>query len=495
MVDIGNIIDSLVADCDKGLIPDTAEDTKVVVSKEGQIGEVLAGLMVEKFRRFGDSLMVFNGMYYEKIKPDDIRRLVQGFLTKMGVGPAYLSRSCSHIHRMVMDNPFVRDFVPSRNIIYMKNCVLVLGRDGQIEVTYHTPELMSNIYLDIPYHEGAECPKWEEFLVTVMVEPSAVMVFQEFLGCMFIDKKMLSVEKALFLYGIGSNGKSVIHDILEDILGKNMAASGLDQVTGSTGDYYLADLIGKLLAYSSDLEAKDLGSGVFKKLVSKETVACRPIRQSPIESDDWPLFIANMNKSLITTDSSDGFWRRNIVIGMPRIFSDNPDEALGQLKADKGFKGSLRNEYSGIFNWILAGRQRILRQRGVFTKSKSIDELIEDMRTGSTGVYAYLSDKRYSPCQNAEGTGILRKEFAFDLYRDYKDWCVENGYKESKNVNRFKDDMINAKFTWKRSLRIGTSVSTGYIFYELPETSEVEIDAGESDEDLPTFFGEDEDSL
>ena len=96
MIDIGNIIDSLVADCDKGLIPDTAEDTKVVVSKEGQIGEVLAGLMVEKFRRFGDSLMVFNGMYYEKIKPDDIRRLVQGFLTKLGQPRPFLQGFRDH---------------------------------------------------------------------------------------------------------------------------------------------------------------------------------------------------------------------------------------------------------------------------------------------------------------------------------------------------------------------------------------------------------------
>lgn len=469
-MNIGRIIDSLVEDYHKRgmVVPETKEDSKTSAFKEGQIGDMLAELMVERFRRFHDSLMVFNGKKYEMIKPEDVRKVVQGFLKKVGCGPAYLSRSAPVVHRMIMDNPFLENFDPKRNVIYMRNCVLVLEKNGKVNVMEHDPRWMSRIYIDIPYEPFVECPAWEDFLLTVIEDMDAIKVLQEFLGCMFIDKEELSIEKALFLFGCGSNGKSVIFNVLKDIFGDNVTNTGLDKVNGRSGEYYLDALIGKLLAYTSDMEARDLGSGVYKQLISKEPVTCRPIRQAPFESDDWPMFMANINKGLITTDSSDGFWRRNIVIGFNRIFADNPDYALGQLKADKSFKSSLKSQYSGIFNWILLGRERILKQRGNFTKSKSIEELTRDMRNSSTGVYAFLNDKMYSPTDTDDKRGELKRILSKDFYREYCDWCADNGYRDTKNINRFRDDIMNAKITYKRCMKVDGIVSSGFIFYKVP---------------------------
>lgn len=484
-MDITNVIDGLILDC-KETLPDTQSDKKPNAQKEGMIGRILSGLMTGRFRRFHDALMVFNGIRYELLDPNEVRKIVMGFLVKMGVGDAYLSRSVGHIHKMVMDNPFLRNYSPKRNVIFMKNCVLVLGKDGDIVQESPGPQWMSDIYLDFPYVPFAKCPKWEEFLSVVTDDGNAVKVIQEFLGCMFVDKNELSVEKALFLYGHGSNGKSVVFETLQGMLGTNLINAGLDQINGSSGDYFTADLVGKLLSYNSDAEAKDISSGKYKQLISKEKIMVRSIRQAPFESDDWPMFMANINKGIITTDSSNGFWRRNIVVGFFKRFSDNPDFNLGELKADRSFKNSMRDEYPGIFNWILLGRQRILRQGGVFTRSRSIEELTEDMKAESTGVFSFLRDKGYVGRRPDFGKFTIERAFARDMYIEYKQWCAESGYKDIKNMNRFKGDMENAGITYKKSMKMDGRVSSGYIYYKVEFSDEKSLFTDlADDEDLP----------
>ena len=490
-MDVNIIIESLAWDYEhhaetmENKLPDTSTDKKVSADTEGKIGLVMSELMWRRFRRFHDSLMVFGGEKWELMDPEKVAMLVAGFMRKMGIAPCYQARSVSNVYKMIIRNPFLQNFEAKRNVIFMKNCALILGKGDDIVVREKSPELMTNIYLDFPYVDFAACDNWERFLATVLDDVDARKVLQEFLGCMFIDKDELSIEKALFCYGTGSNGKSVIFETLQVMLGDNLTNVGLDSVNGKSGEYYTAAMIGKLLAYNSDAEAKDIGSGKYKQLISKEKIAVRPIRQAPFESDDWPMFMANINRGLITTDSSDGFWRRNIVIWFDKVFSDNPDLAMGQLKADRSFKTSLRDEIPGIFNWILKGRQRILKQRGVFTKSKSIDEITNDMRNSSTGVYGFLAEKGYSP-NKVEGVECkVIKIAAKDIYKEYLEWCNENGYRDPKHMGGFRNDMVNSKFKWERCMRLYDKVTSGYTLYKLPEGYVgMELDAAEEDAEL-----------
>lgn len=499
-LDVGRIINSLVIDYNQRveagtqemILPDTSQDKKCSPDVEGRLGLVLVELMAERFRRFHDSLMVFNGVRWELIDPEQIALVVAGFFKRMNIAPCYQVRSVSNISKMVLRSPDMGNFAPSRSILFFKNTALVLGRGGEMQLMPKGPELMTNIYLDFAYNEFATCDEWERFLSIVLDDGDAIRVIQEFLGCMLIDKEELSIEKALFCYGTGSNGKSVIFETLQAMLGDNLTNIGIENVNNKNGgDYFTASLVGKLLAYNSDAEAKDIGSGKFKQLISKEKIAVRPIRQAPFESDDWPMFMANINRGLITTDSSDGFWRRNIVIWFNKVFADNPDPRMGQLKADRGFKSTLKSEIPGIFNWILVGRQRIIKRKGVFTQSKSIEEITEDMRNSSTGVYGFLADYCYSPTDR-DGRGEVKRMLAKDLYRQYCDWCNENGYRDPKHIGGFKNDMVNSKFKWVKSLKVDGVVSSGYIFYKLPREVSIELDAQEENpeiwdtlEDLP----------
>ena len=65
-----------------------------------------------------------------------------------------------------------------------------------------------------------------------------------------------------------------------------------------------------------------------------------------------------------------------------------------------------------------------------------------------------------------------------ELYQEYRQWCAENGYTDSKNVNRFKNDMEFAGVMFKKSIKFPDgSVTSGYILYQI-------LDRGD-DDDLP----------
>lgn len=490
-MEVNQIIDFLHAGYVKGLqdgsvseLPDTSGDKKVEAIKEGQIGNILASLIMERFRRFEDTLMIYNGKRYEMMQPEAMKRVITGFMLRLGVGPAYLVRSVEGIFKMILRYPFLEKYEPRRNVVYCKNCVVVLGSDGTVEQYKSGPQWMSNIYLDIEFCDFATCRQWEKFLATVIEDPNAVKVLQEFLGAMFIDKSELSVETALFLYGIGSNGKSVICETLGRLLGDNMSSVGLSQLNGGTGDYYAAKVQGKLLAYNSDENAKDIGSGRFKQLISKEKLMARTPYGTPFETDDWPMFMANINKAIITSDSSEGFWRRNKVIKFSKRFVDNPNEALGELKADKTFKTKMLGELPGILNWIMAGRTRLLKNKGVFTKSRDIERVTEEMKTESTAVFSFLESMRLTGRKREGGVYTEVKYKGRELYEEYRRWCSDNGYSDGKNINRFKNDMEFAGCVFKKSIKFdGGSVTSGYILYSVKyeEGDEIWNDA----DDLP----------
>lgn len=467
-VSVMDVVDLLVEDYKRsGLqLPDTSGDKKADADKEGLIADVLCDLMVYRFREAHDALMVHTGRGYGLLGYKKIPSIIRGFLRNAGVAPCYRSRSINNISSGVSENWMLEVFRPTRRVLAMKDCVLELTKDGIVRHE-HGPEWMTHINIDLPYMPEAVCPVWEEHLKTVMNDESEVMVLQEFFGTMFIDRDVLKVESAAFLYGTGANGKSVIADTMEEMFGENVTSASMAQLNkSSSGDYFLASTVGKLLAYNSDMTADDIGGGVFKQLVSKEKIAVRPIRQSPYETRDFPVFIANVNKDVITTDSSEGFWRRVLIFKFNKRFSDTPDLALGELKADKSFQSKLKNEYAGVFNWILEGRMRLIRQGGKYTFCQSIEDNREQMRSDSTAVYRWLSDMGYTPKIIAnvpcDKIGMHTKE----MYKAFCEWAPENGYKTIKNITNFRGDLANRGFVWKKSVKKGGVVSSGYIFYQ-----------------------------
>jgi putative DNA primase/helicase len=104
--------------------------------------------------------------------------------------------------------------------------VLINFKNGTLEISSSNEVLrdfckMDNLAYQLPfdYDEDAKCLMFEKFLFKVLPDIESRQILSEFLGWAFL--KDLKLEKALFLHGSGHNGKSVIFDIVNALLGEN----------------------------------------------------------------------------------------------------------------------------------------------------------------------------------------------------------------------------------------------------------------------------------
>ena len=73
--------------------------------------------------------------------------------------------------------------------------------------------------LPFKYNPEAKCDEFKVFLNQVLPEKESQMILAEYLGYIFINN--LKLEKCLILKGEGSNGKSVIFEIVQALLGEH----------------------------------------------------------------------------------------------------------------------------------------------------------------------------------------------------------------------------------------------------------------------------------
>lgn len=278
--------------------------------------------------------------------------------------------------------------------------------------------------LPFEYDLDANCPMFDQFITKVLPDESCRMVLQEFSGYIFSN---LNLEKMLIITGNGSNGKSVFFNIICALVGKENL---LNYAVGSFNhEYNRAKLLGKLLNFSSEKGA-DLDPDTLKTLISREPIQAREPYGKSFNMEIDTKFIMNANELPKITEITDAFFRRQCIIRFgEKITESEKDIHL----ADK----IIKNELPGIFNWVLVGLAR-LHQQQAFTFSEKIEQEVAEFKKQSDTVALFVEEKAYIPTTT---TKILVAE----LYKDYKSFCFDDGYK-ALGKNRFSTRLKNLGF-------------------------------------------------
>ena len=130
----------------------------------------------------------------------------------------------------------------------------------------------------------------------------------------------------------------------------------------------------------------------------------------------FKIFMATNHKPVIK-GTDHGIWRRIKLIPFTQRI---PEE-----KQDKNLEAKLRNEYSGILNWLLEGTA-IWRRDGLVAPADILNAT--DEYRGEMDVIGNFIKER---CVKDNEITIRIK----DLYKSYSDWCEEN--KEHAVSERF----------------------------------------------------------
>ena len=358
------------------------------------------------------SIYIYNGAYWIPLNIEDTIALLKAFSIKVGIPPIQAKEE-------EFKNKLYKQFYSEVESISIrrKNLINLLNGTFDIEtMTLRDFDYRDFLTYQLPfaYEPKSINELWLNFLDEVLPDKETQRTFQEAIGSIFV--KNIKIEKAIFLYGSGHNGKSVAIDVIKGVLGKvNVCHYSLSELME---EHYRADLKDKLVNLSFENTMKNIDSNKFKTLASGEPIGARQKygKQFIMENYARLMFAVNELK-LSELEATEGFFRRFLIIPFKvRIPEEKKDPELS--------KKILQNP-SGVLNWIIEGARRVLMQRKIIPSSECNEELSK-FRTDNDSVALFIDENNY---KKADYFKIHLKT----LYNLYSEWCMENGFKRVTN--------------------------------------------------------------
>jgi putative DNA primase/helicase len=288
---------------------------------------------------------------------------------------------------------------------------ILMIEDGEFYKIPHDPKYRKLYKLKFPYDESATCPTVDKFMVDVIEEQQAIDMFWEFIGSCFISNEDMKLEKCVMLIGAGANGKSVLLDLIRELLGVlNVSTVSLKDMGNPERRH---SMIGKLLNIASEGSANKFDSEDFKAIISREPLPVRQLYNNSVDTNDFPRLIFASNHLPYTGgDSSNGMMRRIEIISFDKIFSEN--------EQDKQLLQKLTPELSGVMNRVLQGMTRLLKNQKLTTSPK-VEEAKRMYELQIDPVKFFVSELNilYDETQAIYSSA--------KLYGKFRDFCKDSG--------------------------------------------------------------------
>ena len=437
---------------------DRSEMRKAVAidSKEERIGGIafvyLDALPTLDIYKYNGGVVYFDGRSYVEIKNEIFENAVFDSMRKNGVSNGTLTKSFSSMIKVVMRGLSSREFQLNRRVLCFGNGVL----DAETRtLSEFSPKHMVINRINYNYDANAKCPKWIRFLEEVLPSESVRTAFQSYLGLIFCNRDIYKIEKFMVCLGNGANGKSVVFEVITELIGKDNVTSFEigDLIGGSDKQKNLASINGKTLNYCSDLGKKELSGATVKSLVSGEPVQARQIYSESFTASHIPLLIANTNELPVTLDHSDGYYRRFIIIPF--------DVKIPAEKRNVNLHTELKQELPAILNWVLDGLDIAKSNKYQIPEPEAVKDKVIEYEMNSNSILKFVEDGEYYPI-SVYKSHIPEAILASVFYKQYKQYCFDSGYNAFSNI-KFAEKLKEKGFVKSRK-----SDGISYSFYRMP---------------------------
>jgi P4 family phage/plasmid primase-like protien len=304
-------------------------------------------------------------------------------------------------------------------------------KDGQIRFRDHNPEHLLTNQLTADFDPEAECPEWQAALERIFQGypdvDDVIRHLEELMG--YVLQPTRSMAAWVMFYGEGSNGKSMIAQVLQAIMGpKSSCNISLVDFGDGKSAHAEAGLVGKLLLMDDDFKkGTPLPDDVLKRISETKMLTANPkyagqfnfvCRVTPwILTNHWPR----------TNDNSWGLVRRAQVFHFKNTISDSEADThlLGRI---------LRNEREGVLYRLIEGWQR-LQARGRFLTPKSCRDALEEWKGERNSLATFVRE-----CIEITGNEE-DKVNAQDVYDSYKNWSQAEGLQIKYGRNTLYSDL------------------------------------------------------
>ena len=271
----------------------------------------------------------------------------------------------------------------------------------------HTPDIHFLSKIATPYDPQATCPRWKQFIETVLPQEEDQLGMQEFFGYTLYRKKLFEV--FVFCLGGGTNGKSTLINTLVDMLGmKSCSLQGLHDLT--TGRFTISGLHGKLLNAGLDIGSMTIKeANKIKNIVSDEYLTGEKKGKDIFNFKNTTKFIFSANILPESAEKTEAMMKR------PLIF--NFSHTITEEEKDPYLREKLQKELPGILNWSLEGLYRLLENQRFSNQKTSLENKKEYIRK-SEPVRVF--------CEEMLDIDYERAIPKDELYSVFENWCEES---------------------------------------------------------------------
>lgn len=380
---------------------DIAEVRHTVIAKS-----VAASQYADNIVRVRDQLCAYNDGIYTGVSEITLQR---DALRHLGDNDK-LKHATEIAKLMVVQCARTVDVIrPNPNVICFEN--------GTLNVTTrrlepHSPTHMLLNRIPHAYSADAGCEGFMAFLNSIWTgdhdRDVKTRLVRQWIGYLLVaDSRMI---KMLILKGEGSNGKTVLTDLIEEIIGEeNISSAMLDRLREP---YVRATMEGKLLNTSADLPKIGItADGDLKALIGGNAIEVSPKFKPSYTIKPYVRLMAATNNMPDCVDTSDAYFNRLMILTFNRKYTEQ--------ERNPHLLESLTPEIPGIIAWAVEGLYD-LREQGHFSIPPSSEQAVKIYREEISPVKMFADECLVA---SPERPWLLPK----DIYTAFKTWSRERG--------------------------------------------------------------------
>lgn len=367
---------------------DSSEDRKATFGSDLDITQrVIAhygreNLMADKY-----GLYRWNEKCWVALHDKEIERLIIDTYALNWLGDKADGKHIASVLRMIKALCFDASVVfdAPDDLIHCQNGAIQVEADG-ITRHDHKREHYRTSLLPVTYDEDATSLRTVQFVEEIFEPPAdadaeelgydpkedaalKTQLFFEALGYTLTNRA--NYEKYFLLHAGGSNGKSKVIFLLEQILGThNIAAVDPSQFNNR---FQLGGLRAKLANIVPEIRAgEEIDDAFFKKVTSGDPVTAEHKNKDPFQFRPYCTLWLGTNHMPHTRDLSHAFFRRAVILEFTNTFREkgDPEFKPGDKIADVDLEEKLKEEINGAFLLSLYGLS-CLKRRGSFLQPPS----------------------------------------------------------------------------------------------------------------------------
>lgn len=409
---------------------------------------------------------IWNGNSYQLYDLQELGLYLDELITESGMDNS-LGLKPSEIHKLktnVLALSRVLDYRDlansSKNILAFKNGLLDVKT---LVFSGFRPEVFIIDKIGYRYtQEHSETPNWDRLMEIVFgidkvgIELSNLLMF--YIGYMLSMDSTTNMQYFMILQGSGSNGKSFLLETIKKMIGEhNYTNKKLkDILDGELGG--LAELENKLALIDDD-ESEEIFSkstAILKELTGgSENITVRKLYTGNKKIECRAKVWIAMNPIPYTTDTSDGFKRRMLILPFRQKITASTPKIQ-----DDGTKSVFIPEFPAIIRKCIQEYKRVCKE-GKLRIPSIVEELRDRVFRKSNNVMMWFEDSLvYTGSKNDRISLELLLELYNNLYSSNKrfDKRRQNFYEEARlfvEAEREKWNSKSGKYTGAKGMFFG----------------------------------------